>query len=217
MPELAYSSTRHRAAWHEADDRALLAGLRRGDEDALDELIGRKTKQLVQLTARIVGDQEEARDVVQLTFLRLWDHRDRYDEKFSPNTWIYRIATNLAIDHLRSRRSRERSNEPMRHHLLRVQDDSSRRDLAALQRREVKGIFQRLAEGLTEKQRLVFLLREVEGLTSQEVAVIAGCRESTVRNHLFNARRLLRRELVERYPEYAAGYRPARPGSGDVK
>jgi RNA polymerase sigma-70 factor, ECF subfamily len=214
MPELAYSSTRHRAAWHEADDRALLAGLRRGDEDALDELIGRKTKQLVQLTARILGDQEEARDVVQLTFLRLWDHRDRYDEKFSPNTWIYRIATNLAIDHLRSRRSRERSNDPIRHHLLRVQDDSSRRDLAALQRREVKGIFQRLAEGLTEKQRLVFLLREVEGLTSQEVAVIAGCRESTVRNHLFNARRLLRRELVERYPEYAAGYRPARPRGG---
>ena len=209
MPELAYSSTRHRAAWLEADDRALLAGLRRGDEDALDELIGRKTKQLVQLTARILGDQEEARDVVQLTFLRLWDHRERYDEKFSPNTWIYRIATNLAIDHLRSRRSRERSNEPMRHHLLRVQDDSSRRDLAALQRREVKGIFQRLAAGLTEKQRLVFLLREVEGLTSQEVAVIAGCRESTVRNHLFNARRFLRRELVERYPEYASGYRPA--------
>ena len=214
MPELAYSSTRHRAAWHEADDRALLAGLRRSDEDALDELIGRKTKQLVQLTARILGDQEEARDVVQLTFLRLWDHRDRYDEKFSPNTWIYRIATNLAIDHLRSRRSRERSNEPIRHHLMRVQDDSSRRDLAALQRREVKGIFQRLAEGLTEKQRLVFLLREVEGLTSQEVAVIAGCRESTVRNHLFNARRLLRRELVERYPEYAAGLRPGGPGSG---
>lgn len=214
MPELAYSSTRQRAAWLEADDRALLAALRRGDEDALDELIGRKTKQLVQLTARILGDQEEARDVVQLTFLRLWDHRERYDEKFSPNTWIYRIATNLAIDHLRSRRSRERSNEPLRHHLLRVQDDSSRRDLAALQRREVKGIFQRLAAGLTEKQRLVFLLREVEGLTSQEVAVIAGCRESTVRNHLFNARRFLRRELVERYPEYASGYRPA-PAAGE--
>jgi RNA polymerase sigma-70 factor, ECF subfamily len=205
VPALAYSATRHRAAWAEADDRALLAGLRRGDEDALDELIGRKTKPLVQLAARILGDQEEARDVVQMAFLRLWDHRDRYDEKFSPNTWIYRIATNLAIDHLRSRQSRERSHEPVRHHMLRVQDDSTRRNLAALEGREVKGIFEKLAQGLTEKQRLVFLLREVEGLSSQEVAAIAGCRESTVRNHLFNARRFLRQELVQRFPEYAAG------------
>ena len=210
MPALAYSASRHRAAWVEVDDRALLAGMRKGDEDALDELIGRKTRQLVQLTARILGDQEEARDVVQMTFLRLWDHRDRYDQKFSPNTWIYRIATNLAIDHLRSRQSRERSTEPVRHHLLRVQDDSARRNLAGLEAREVKGIFERLASGLTERQRLVFLLREVEGLSSQEVAAIAGCRESTVRNHLFNARKFLRQELQARYPEYAAGWRGRR-------
>jgi RNA polymerase sigma-70 factor (ECF subfamily) len=157
--------------------------------------------------ARIVNDEEEARDVVQVTFLRLWEHRQRFDDRWSPNTWIYRIATNLAIDHLRSRRSRERAVEPMRFHLQRVEDDRSRRDLAQLGLREVRAIFRRLSQGLTEKQRLVFLLREVEGLSSQEVAAIVGCRESTVRNHLFNARRFLRRELVRRYPEYAAGFR----------
>ena len=56
---------------------------------------------------------------------------------------------------------------------------------------------------MTEKQRLIFLLRETEGLDSGEVAEIAGCEESTVRNHLFNARKVLRQKLVERYPEYA--------------
>jgi RNA polymerase sigma-70 factor (ECF subfamily) len=65
------------------------------------------------------------------------------------------------------------------------------------------GIFHELAAELTEKQRAVFLLREVEGMSSQEVADVVGCRESTVRNHLFNARKILRRELVARYPEYA--------------
>jgi RNA polymerase sigma-70 factor (ECF subfamily) len=207
LPELVYSATRQRAAWSESSDRELLWGLRDGDEAALNELIARKTRPLLQLVARIVHDEEEARDVVQVTFLRLWEHRQRFDDRWSPNTWIYRIATNLAIDHLRSRRSRERSVEPMRFHLQRVADDRSRRDLAQLGLREVKAIFQRLSQGLTEKQRLVFLLREVEGLSSQEVAQIVGCRESTVRNHLFNARRFLRRELVRRYPEYAAGFR----------
>src|SRR5437764_833869 len=84
--------------------------------------------------------------------------------------------------------------------------DTTHRDLSRLQQGEVAAIFRELSTHLSEKQRLVFLLREVEGLSSQEVAEIVGCRESTVRNHLFNARKLLRRELVQRYPEYAAGW-----------
>lgn len=203
MPELVYSQTRRRQDLAQVSDRELLWGLRQGDESALDELVRRKTRPLVQLAARILGDEEEARDVVQVTFFRLWENRARFDDRWSPNTWIYRIATNLAIDQLRSRRSRERGAEPMRSHLRRVEDDRAHRDLANLAAREVAGIFNQLATGLTEKQRLVFLLREIEGLSSQEVAEIAGCRESTVRNHLFNARKLLRRELLRRFPEYA--------------
>lgn len=207
MPELAYSAQRHRSRLQEASDFDLLEALKRDDEEALGELVQRKTSPLLQLTQRIVGDAEEARDIVQVTFLRLWENRLRFDERFSPNTWIYRIASNLAIDTLRSRRSRERVAEPVRHHLRAVADQRSGRDLAGLAESEVAGIFRELAAGLTEKQRLIFLLREVEGLPSSEVAAIAGCRESTVRNHLFNARKTLREELLKRYPEYAGAYR----------
>jgi RNA polymerase sigma-70 factor, ECF subfamily len=203
MPELAYSATRHRRDLAEASDAALLAALRDGDEAALDELIARKTGPLVQLVHRILGDAEEARDIVQVTFFKVWENRRKYDQRWSPNTWIYRIASNLAIDHLRSRRSRERSTEPIRQHLRQVCGGQSESDLAELHRAEVMTIFRELAADLTEKQRLVFVLREVEGLSSQEVAAAAGCRESTVRNHLFNARKVLRRELLRRYPEYA--------------
>jgi len=74
--------------------------------------------------------------------------------------------------------------------------------LSELREQEVSAIFQELAASLTEKQRAIFLLREVEGLGSPEVAEIVGCQQSTVRNHLFNARKLLKQKLRERYPEY---------------
>lgn len=206
MPELVYSEVRHRHELAEVSDRDLLSAMASGDEAALDELIRRKTPAILGLAMRVVGDKEDARDVAQLTFLRVWDHRDRYDDRYSPNTWIYRIATNLAIDHLRSRQSRERTQEPYRHHLQRASERRATGNLEHLQEDEVAAIFQRLARGLSDKQRLAFTLREVEGLPTQEVARIMGCRQSTVRNHLFNARRTLRRELVRIYPEYAGHF-----------
>lgn len=202
---LVFSRNRQRELLREADDRALLLALKEGEEDALDELIERKTGSLVKLISRMVGDVEEARDIVQVTFVRLWEHRARFDARWAPNTWIYRIATNLAIDFLRSRASRQKTTEPLRMHVLHAEDGRHRNQVAQIHAEEVSAIFQELASELSEQQRLVFLLREIEDLPSKEVAEIVGVRESTVRNHLFNARRELRRRLLERYPEYAAG------------
>jgi RNA polymerase sigma-70 factor, ECF subfamily len=211
MLRLVHSSRQapllQQAPWAEASDRELLLGVREGEEAALNELIGRKTKPLLQLCQRILGgDAEEARDVVQVTFFKVWESRRKFNDRWSPNTWIYRIASNLAIDHLRSRRSRERSHEPVRQHLRQVADTRASRDLSRLQQSEVAAIFRDLSAGLSEKQRMVFLLREIEGLSSPEVAEILDCRESTVRNHLFNARKYLRKELLVRYPEYAGSW-----------
>jgi RNA polymerase sigma-70 factor, ECF subfamily len=203
LPRLAYSRTLHREQIAQLDDRELLLRLQGSDEVALDELVRRKMAPLVQVAYRILGDREEARDVVQIAFVRIWEHRRRYHPRYSANTWIYRIATNLAIDHLRSRRSRERVAEPLRLHLERRQDASGNRALSELGEREVAGIFDQLAADLTERQRAIFVMRELEGMSSAEVAQIVGCRESTVRNHLFNARRVLREALRQRYPEYA--------------
>jgi len=202
-PYLAYSRP-EAGSWSDATDRELLLAIADADEGAFDALMVRKTPPLMHLAYRMLNDREEARDVVQVTFLRVWSHRARYDRRWSPNTWLYRIATNLAIDQLRARRSRQRASEPMRLHLRRVADARSHGDLGRLGGKEVKGILEELAGELSERQRAVFLLREVEGLASPEVAQILGCKASTVRNHLFAARRVLRRELASRYPEYAA-------------
>ncbi len=186
-------------------DLDVLLALQQDEEWALDELISRKARQLVQHAYRIVGDREDARDVVQLTFVRVWEHRDRFDRRWSVNTWVYRIASNLAIDFLRSKQSRLRQLEPVRRHFSDAGETRQRRELARLDASEVERILRELAGGLTEKQRQVFLLRELAGLSSSEVGQIVGCRDSTVRNHLFAARKYLRVELARRFPEYVQG------------
>lgn len=188
----------------EVSDRDLLLAMREGSEAALAELIQRKTKSLMMLCQRILGEAEEARDVVQVTFFKVWENRRKFDDRWSPNTWIFRIASNLAIDHLRSRRTRERGSEPARQQLLRVADSRAGRDLARLQQSEVAAIFRELSAGLSEKQRLAFVLRDLEGLPAPEVAAVLDCQESTVRNHLYNARKYLREEMQRRYPEYSS-------------
>lgn len=211
MQKLVQFPTSDAAPATAPSDRELLGTLADGDEAALDELVRRKSAPLLQLAWRMVGDREEARDIVQLTFVRAWEHRRRYDPRFSPNTWLYRIATNLAIDLLRSRATRQRQSEPVRRHFVRLAD-GRRRSLGELEDREVARILHELAGELTDRQRAVFVLSEVEGLPSAEVAEVLGCRASTVRNHLFAARKTLRRELARRYPEYTAGRAAAPEG-----
>lgn len=209
MPSLVYSSRQQQPEWTAASDREVMAAVQDGNEQAYDELIRRKTAPLLRVVNRITKDREEARDIVQVVFLRVWEKRHRFDPRWSPNTWIYRIGINLAIDLVRSRQYRDQALGPLGAHLRSVESGNGRA-LADLEHRQVAAIFDRLSETLPERQRLVFLLVGVEGMPSDEVGEIMDCRASTVRNHLFAARKRLRRELIRLFPEYA----PARPESG---
>lgn len=203
VPQIAYSERSRVNELAEQSDRQLLEAMQSGDELAFDELVRRKTQPLVQVAYRILGDLEEAKDAVQIALVKVWDKRGQYRTKWSPNTWIYRITTNLAIDILRSQKSRDRVAEPLRLHV--EQGSVQERPSRDTRQKEVEAIFAELAAELTEKQRTVFVLRELEGLSSPEVARIVGCRESTVRNHLFNARAQMREQIRLRYPEYLPG------------
>ncbi len=178
------------------------AARRGGDVDAFSELVERRGPGLVGYLSRMLGDVEDARDVAQLTFVRAWERIGKYDPAWAFSTWLYRIASNLAIDAIRSRRSRERTAaETLR--IVRSAPASAEPEAHAnLARSELRRLFDACAEALSETQRLVFVLREFEERDSAEVARILGTRESTVRNHLFQARRVLREELGRRFPEY---------------
>jgi RNA polymerase sigma-70 factor (ECF subfamily) len=151
--------------------------------------------------ARILADDTEAWDVVQMAFLKAWQKLDRYNPQYSFTTWLYRIGTNLAIDLLRSRTSRERAHKAGTEHRLRLvgtgESTGARADSS-----ETDNVLQQLVGVLTPQQRSAFVLREMEGLETAEVAEVLGCSATTVRNHIFQARKALRRELRARFPEY---------------
>jgi RNA polymerase sigma-70 factor, ECF subfamily len=200
-------------------DDELVRRARSGDVEAFGDLVARKMSKVVAVARRILGDEEDAKDIGQLAFIRAWENLDRYDDTYAFSTWLYRIVTNLAIDSLRSRGTRERTAQGYLHVVrLREEREGSGVD-RELERQEVERIFERVAGVLTERQRAVFVLKEIEELDSKEIAAILDCGESTVRNHLFNARRLLRRELVRLFPEYAGclGEAEAAPESGGGK
>ncbi len=185
----------------ERSEQALVEEARRGDMDAFALLVERRTVGLVAFLRRMLGDAEDARDVAQLTFVRVWQNLDKYDRAWAFSTWLYRIAGNLAIDALRSRGSRART-ETESFRLLRGGRPAEEGTASNLAREEVRRVFEACSGVLSEKQKLVFVLREFEEKENVEIASILSCRESTVRNHLFQARRLLRTEICRKFPEY---------------
>jgi RNA polymerase sigma-70 factor (ECF subfamily) len=183
------------------NDPQWIQSAKEGDEDAYAELVRRHSGGLHRNVARILADDAEAWDVVQMAFLKAWQKLDRYNPKYSFTTWLYRIGTNLAIDLLRSRTSRERAHEAGTEHRLRVVGSGEGAG-ARVDRGEADDVLRQLVGVLTPQQRSAFVLREMDGLDTGEVAEVLGCSATTVRNHIFQARKALRRELRDRFPEY---------------
>ncbi|MGE5345419.1 MAG: RNA polymerase sigma factor [Acidithiobacillales bacterium] len=184
-----------------APESLLVARAREGETDAFAELVRLRSPGLLAFLRRLLGDSEDARDVAQLTFVRAWENLERYDASWAFSTWLFRIASNLAVDALRSRSSRSRT-EAENFRIVRGGLAAEPEGPAGLERQEIRRIFEECATVLSEKQRLVFVLHELEEKESREIATLLDCRESTVRNHLFQARRLLRGEIRRRYPEF---------------
>ena len=203
--ELVYSQSRDRQVSADLPDRDLAIRARGGEMVAFETLVTRKTSAVVSLARRIVGNTEDARDVAQMVFLRVWNEIHRYDEKYSFNTWLYRIATNLSIDFLRSSRSRERAHGATLHIVREREESTASEATRNAEDAELARLFETVSSRLSEKQKAAFVLREMQDCETKEIAEILGCGESTVRNHLFNARRILRKEIGRLFPEFLRG------------
>lgn len=198
------------------EDHALIARAVQGDEAAFTALVGRKRERVYWIAYRIVGNQDDAREIAQATFVRLWQVLSRYRPGQSFDTWLYRITVNLSIDHYRSR-GPMRSQVPLEGPealrsgtaVLPAQGASPLESLASA---ELGAVFERIAARLGEKQRAVFVLSQIEGMPTEEIARIMGITHSTVRNHLAQARKTLQDALRRLYPEYWRAGRSGRRG-----
>jgi RNA polymerase sigma-70 factor (ECF subfamily) len=188
----------------EPDDRQLVLKIRQGDNDAFELLVRRKTSKVYALCYRVIGNAEDAKDISQLVFIKLWENIEKYDSSFTFDTWLYRMVTNVAIDFMRNKQSRENA---VNSNLRLVKTSSDPEQGVVVQRKEIEGVFNTVASCLSPKQKTIFVMNQMDDLPSAEIAKILGCRESTVRNHLFNARKLMQQQLQKKFPEYARLWR----------
>lgn len=180
------------------DEGQLIRAAAAGDRAAFGELVRLKRERVVRIAYQITGDWEDALDVSQGVFLKVWNGLHRFDFARPFDTWLHRITVNAAIDQIRAAGPRGMlqplPEEPTEIGAVEMAAEEAL-DLAQLQR-----AFLHLAGRLAPKQRAAFVLKEIEGLETAEVARVMGVAESTVRNHLLQARRILRAGLEREYP-----------------
>ena len=161
---------------------------RQGDHKAFAELIRMHQRYAHDLALRLLLVDNDAREVTQDAFVRVWQHLPRYDERVKFTTWLYTIITNLCLDVLRARRRKQKLFSPSTpEHIPDSHDIETLHDNAQLIAR-----IRSLTSRLTEMQRLVFTLRDLQDLSVDEVREITGMSANTIKTHLCNARRSIR-------------------------
>jgi RNA polymerase sigma-70 factor (ECF subfamily) len=161
---------------------ATIRAAQHGDSRAFEELMIASERRVAQVAWRILGDTEEVKEAVQETFLRVFRHLGRYDESRDFFGWLYRIAVNVCRD-LDQRRRRRRIFMPIED-ALPMSIPPRTNDDAAMLRRAI--------DTLPERERLAIILRDIEELSTEDVAEILGNTPATVRVQISKARAKLR-------------------------
>ncbi len=184
-------------------ETAIINKAQQGDTIAFRTLVERYQSMLFSLASRFLG-KDEAEDTVQEAFIRLWKHLHKYKPEIKLTTWLYRIVTNLCLDHLKSKHRRNSYNS------VDITNVGSIKDEAApdkeLENKEMMQQILKFSDSLTPKQRAVFVLRDLEGLSSQEVCVVLSMKPGSVKSNLYYARLTMGEMIKEHYNSYQINY-----------
>ena len=188
------------------DETGLIAQLRAGDEAAFEQVVRQYGGRLLAVARRIVGTEEDARDVVQDAFLNAFKNLDRFEGNAKLSTWLHRIAVNAALMKLRTRK--RKPEQPIDallpsfledgHHEERFQSWEEPVD-KALERAETRELVRRQIDALPESYRTVLVLRDIEGLDTEETATMLGLSVNATKIRLHRARQALRAMLAPHF------------------
>src|SRR5690349_4458750 len=195
-PTAAVDSQRalQREALHELEDGQVVMHHLAGESQAFGTLVDRYQTRLLNFVNRTIGDRERAEDLVQEVFIRVYRHLHRFDQTKKFSTWVYTIAGNLAKNELRNRSrnplvlftalktSWDEDNRP-----LEWEDNTYRPD-DLYRKRHLRAMVDKAVAELPEHHRIVFVLRELEGKTYEEISDITGVNLGTVKSRLNRAR-----------------------------
>jgi RNA polymerase sigma-70 factor (ECF subfamily) len=178
-------------------DWALVQQCASGDEDACTRLVTDHQRMVYQLALHLLGDQQEALDLSQEVFLRVFQMLPKFRGQSTLRTWIYRIVVNHASNRQRWWRRRRRGQQvPLDEQVATHGELAESRNFAlpdrVLQQREIAGLVWRALDELPFDQRAVIILREIDGLSYEEIAVSLGVVVGTVKSRLARARESLR-------------------------
>jgi RNA polymerase sigma-70 factor (ECF subfamily) len=182
-------------------DEELVARSRGGDVDSFNQLILRWERPIYALAYRVIGREEEARDVCQEAFLRAFRALPGFKGQAKFSSWLYRITLNLCRDWIRRQRRTPVSQMPEDVDAVEFASETgpveSIEDLVA--RRELSAVVEEAMALLPDEQRTAIILKEYHGMTFQEIADLQGCPLSTVKTRLYQGLSVLRRHL-SRHP-----------------
>ena len=189
----------------EPDDPVLVERSRQGDEQAVRALIARHNQRLFRVARAVVRDDAEAEDVVQETYVRAFTHLDSFRGEARLSTWLTRIALNEALGRLRKRRPSTPLDEfdgaednSRRQSVMTELSASIENPEAATERGQMRRMLEEVVDRLPDPFRIVFVLRDIEGLSVAETAEQLSIREETVKTRLHRARKLIRFAIEER-------------------
>ena len=184
---------------------ALIRGAKAGDEAAFEGLVRRHYEQIYRWALARTGDRDEADDVTQETLVRLHRHIGGFDGRSAFSTWLYQVTRSAAADLHRKRSRRERLALNVKHESPAVAIDP-REDEETTDERRASDLVKTFLEKLSERQREIFDLVDLQGFSTVEVSAMLKMEPVTVRSHLFRARKAIRRKILESHPELVEGY-----------
>ncbi len=204
---LEIASIPKNAKGDDGNDHELVDRARNGDPEAFRVLFERYRRRAYALAYGMLHNQDDALDVVQEAFIKAHRYLDKFQGNSSFYTWLYRIVMNLAIDHIRkAKRARHVDfNDALAHH----EDDAPVGEEALLPRMlganphksfaraEIREQIQAALDTLSENHRAVLIMRELEGMTYEEMAEAMECSKGTIMSRLFHARKNMQKKLLE--------------------
>jgi RNA polymerase sigma-70 factor (ECF subfamily) len=198
------TDARQAAAAKAAEEHALVRKAQEGDRQSFDELVRRYDRDVLRLAMNIVHRPEDARDIYQETFLKVYRNLHRFRFECSFYTWLYRVATNVGLDYLRRRTTRREDQAPVPEEAeggtrdffdRQPQMNPSTNPERQLLGNEITGKIQQAMKRLSPRERMVFEMKHYEGMRLRAIGDVLGTSEETVKNSLFRATRKLRASL----------------------
>jgi RNA polymerase sigma-70 factor (ECF subfamily) len=180
------------------EDQTLIKKTLRGDRKAFEELMRKYEKKIFSFVVRMVRNEDTAVDLTQDFFFKIFTVLDKYNFEYKFSTWAYRICYNLVIDHIRKNQAPVDSldDESVTARDLLESDNVSREDgFKALSRSETRDYVWRVVDQIPLKFRELILLRYIQDLKYEEIADITSLPVGTVKNRIFKAKEILKKEM----------------------